>query len=49
MQMPIVGAAPLVRAHADVFRDLFENRNQMRHFENYLTVDGVAQIRAWRT
>ena len=37
MQMPIIGAAPLVRAHAEVFRDLFENRNQMRHFENYLT------------
>ena len=37
MQMPIVGAAPLVRAHAEVFRDLFENRCQMRHFENYLT------------
>jgi SRSO17 transposase len=37
MQLPIVSPAPLVRAHAEVFRDLFENRCQMRHFENYLT------------
>src|SRR6266545_4378437 len=37
MQLPIVAPAPLVTAHADAFRDLFENRCQFRHFENYLT------------
>src|SRR6266850_3742551 len=37
MQLPIVAPAPLVTAHADVFRDLFENRCQFQHFQNYLT------------
>jgi hypothetical protein len=37
MQLPIVAPAPIVTAHADVFRDLFENRCQFRHFQNYLT------------
>src|SRR6266850_1862761 len=37
MQLPIVAPAPLVTAHADFFRDLFENRCQFRHFQNYLT------------
>ena len=37
MQLPIVAPAPLVTAHADIFRDLFENRCQFQHFQNYLT------------
>jgi hypothetical protein len=37
MQLPIVTPAPLVTAHADIFRDLFENRCQFQHFQNYLT------------
>src|SRR5713226_4498178 len=37
MQLPIIAPAPLVTAHAGAFRDLFENRSQFRHFENYLT------------
>jgi SRSO17 transposase len=37
MQLPIVAPAPLVSAHADAFRDLFENRCQFHHFQNYLT------------
>ena len=37
MQLPIVTPAPLVTAHARVFRDLFENRPQFDHFQNYLT------------
>jgi hypothetical protein len=37
MQLPIVAPAPLVTAHAEVFRDLFENRCQFQHFQNYLT------------
>src|SRR6266849_7333519 len=37
MQLPIVAPAPIVTAHADIFRDLFENRCQVRHFQNYLT------------
>ena len=37
MQLPLVTPAPLVTAHAGAFRDLFENRCQFRHFQNYLT------------
>ena len=37
MQLPLVAPAPLVTAHAEAFRDLFENRCQFRHFQNYLT------------
>lgn len=37
MQMPIVSVAPLVKEHGEVFRDVFANRKQFRHFENYLT------------
>ena len=37
MQLPIIAPAPLVSAHADVFRDLFENRCQFHHFQNDLT------------
>ena len=37
MQLPILEPAPLVASHAEVFRDLFENRCQFRHFANYLT------------
>ncbi len=37
MQLPIVTPAPIVTAHADIFRDLFENRCQFQHFQNYLT------------
>src|ERR1700694_2074200 len=37
MQLPIVAPAPIVSAHADVFRDLFENRCQFQHFQNDLT------------
>lgn len=37
MQLPIVAPAPIVTTHAEAFRDLFENRRQFRHFQNYLT------------
>jgi len=37
MQLPIIAPAPIVTAHADTFRDLFENRCQFRHFQHYLT------------
>ena len=37
MQLPIIAPAPLVSAHADAFRDLFENRCQFHHFQNDLT------------
>src|SRR2546426_6377093 len=37
MQLPIVAPAPIVTAHADIFRDLFENRCQFHHFQHYLT------------
>ena len=37
MQLPIVAPAPLVITHANVFRDLFENRCQFHHFQNDLT------------
>ena len=37
MQLPLVSPAPVVVEHAEVFRELFENRCQFQHFENYLT------------
>jgi SRSO17 transposase len=37
MQLPLVAPAPVVVEHAQVFRELFENRCQFQHFENYLT------------
>ena len=37
MPLPIIAPAPIVTVHADIFRDLFENRCQFRHFQNYLT------------
>jgi SRSO17 transposase len=37
MQLPILMPAPLVSQHAAAFEDLFENRKQYRHFQNYLT------------
>ena len=37
MQLPLVASAPVVTAHADAFRDLFENRCQFEHFQHYLT------------
>ena len=37
MQLPLVAPAPVVMEHAQVFRELFENRCQFQHFENYLT------------
>jgi hypothetical protein len=37
MELPIVGPAPVVVEHAAVFRDLFDNLCQFRHFQHYLT------------
>lgn len=37
MQFPIVAPAPLVATHAAAFRELFENRCQFQHFQQYLT------------
>lgn len=37
MQLPIVSPAPIVTAHAEAFRDLFDNQCQFRHFQHYLT------------
>jgi len=37
MQLPLVAPAPVVVEHAQVFRELFENRCQFQHFEHYLT------------
>ncbi|HXH11948.1 MAG TPA: hypothetical protein VNP04_19565 [Alphaproteobacteria bacterium] len=37
MELPIVAPAPVVTAHAAVFRDLFDNRRQFRHCQPYLT------------
>jgi hypothetical protein len=37
MQVPIVSPSPIVEKHAMAFRDLFENRCQFEHFQNYLT------------
>jgi hypothetical protein len=37
MELPIVGPAPVVTEHAAIFRDLFDNQCQFRHFQHYLT------------
>ncbi len=37
MQVPLVAPAPIVEQHAEAFRDLFENRCQFEHFQNYVT------------
>ena len=37
MQLPIITPAPIVVTHTEAFRDLFENKCQFRHFQNYLT------------
>lgn len=37
MQLPIVSVAPLVKEHSEIFRSVFANCKQFRHFENYLT------------
>src|SRR5215475_2876760 len=37
MELPIVAPAPAVADQAAVFRDLFENQCQFRHFQHYLT------------
>jgi hypothetical protein len=37
MELPIVAPAPVVSEHAAVFRDLFDNQCQFRHFQYYLT------------
>jgi DDE superfamily endonuclease len=37
MELPILEPAPVVTEHAAVFRDLFDNQCQFRHFQHYLT------------
>ena len=37
MELPIVAPAPVVTEHAAVFRDLFDNQCEFRHFQHYLT------------
>jgi hypothetical protein len=37
MELPIIEPAPVVTEHAAVFRHLFENQCQFRHFQHYLT------------
>jgi hypothetical protein len=37
MELPIVAPAPVVSDHAAVFRDMFDNHCQFRHFQHYLT------------
>jgi hypothetical protein len=37
MELPILEPAPVVSEHTGVFRDVFENQCQFRHFQHYLT------------
>jgi hypothetical protein len=37
MELPILEPAPVVAQHGAVFRDVFENQCQFRHFQHYLT------------
>src|SRR5512133_4077 len=36
MELPLIAPAPVVSDHAAVFRDLFDNQCQFRHFQHYL-------------
>jgi hypothetical protein len=49
MQRPIVAPAPIVTAHADIFRDLVETRCQFRHFQHDLTGLIVLENQSWAT
>jgi hypothetical protein len=37
MELPIVAPAPVIAEHGAVFRDVFDNQCQFRHFQHYLT------------
>jgi SRSO17 transposase len=37
MQLPLTDIAPIVREHGIYFHNLFQNKAQIRHFDNYLT------------
>jgi hypothetical protein len=37
MQLPIIQPAPIVSEHSPAFEDMFKNRCQVQHFQNYLT------------
>jgi DDE superfamily endonuclease len=37
MALPIMAPAPVVTDHTGVFRDVFDNQCQFRHFRHYLT------------
>lgn len=37
MQLPIIKPAEVVEEHAEVFQNLFENKKQYQHFQNYVT------------
>ncbi|MCL5276064.1 MAG: transposase [Chloroflexi bacterium] len=37
LELPIVTTAPIVKQYGDRFAQVFENRCQFQHFENYLT------------
>jgi hypothetical protein len=37
MELPMVAPAPVIAEHAAVFRDVFDNQCQVRHFQHYLT------------
>jgi hypothetical protein len=37
MELPIIAPAPVVTDHTGVFRDLFDNHCQFRHFQHDLT------------
>jgi len=37
MQLPITNISPIVCEHAPYFHSLFQNKSQVRHFDNYLT------------
>ena len=37
MELPIIEPAPVVTKHAEVFRDVFDNQCQFRHFQHCVT------------
>ena len=49
MQLPIVAPAPIVTAHADILRDLFAHRCQLRHGHHDLTGLSVLENKSLTT
>lgn len=48
MQIPIIKPAALVEKHAEEYQEIFENKNQYEHFQNYVTALMVLENKSLR-